>query len=236
MCIRDRDETFSLYITDFEVTLSAETLDILPGNSGEVIITIKSKIVSNIDTKFTGTITITNTSTNTLAGIDSVSFTEGASLTLSGGGEKSTKIKFNINPTAATNGAGYSVTINGTFGSGNTQLTHTKSLTVKILPNPLIVTIQTTPNPVTIFQGSTITVTVKDANANPVSGSTVILTRTGDGTFSNGQYTMTGTTDAQGVFTDTFIPDSKNNAIINCLLYKSPSPRDALLSRMPSSA
>ena len=208
------DETFSLYITDFEVTLSAETLEILPGNSGEATITIKSKIVSNMDTKFTGTITITNTSTNTLTGIDSVSFTEGTSFTLSGGGEKSTKIKFNINPTAATNGAGYIITINGTFGSENTQLTHTKSLTVKILPNPLIVTIQATPNPVTIFQGSTITVTVKDANSNPVSGSTVVLTRTGDGTFSNGQYTMTGTTDAQGMFTDTFIPDSKSNAII----------------------
>jgi len=208
------DETFSLYITDFEIELSAETLDILPGNSGEVTITIKSKSVSNIDTKFTGTVTLTNTSTNTLTGIDSVTFTDGTSHTLSGGGEKSTKIKFNINPTAASNGAGYSITINGTFSSGDTKLSHTKSLTVKILPNPLIVTIQATPNPVTIFQGSTITVTVKDANSNTVSGAIVVLTRTGDGTFSNGQNTMTGTTDAQGMITDTFIPNSLSNAII----------------------
>ena len=33
-----------------------------------------------------------------------------------------------------------------------------------------------------------------------------------------------------------YIPNDERNLVYNCLLYTSPSPRDGLLSRMPSSA
>ena len=45
-----------------------------------------------------------------------------------------------------------------------------------------------------------------------------------------------GKTLSFGGFTSPTVPAGKYKVVINCLLYTSPSPRDATLSRMPSSA
>ena len=41
---------------------------------------------------------------------------------------------------------------------------------------------------------------------------------------------------ARGLAAPTFSAPNQNSEIVTCLLYTSPSPRDGLLSRMPSSA
>ena len=53
---------------------------------------------------------------------------------------------------------------------------------------------------------------------------------------SNTGITTGATTGVSGLLSEGFSFDGTNDYISTCLLYTSPSPRDGLLSRMPSSA
>src|SRR6058998_2542611 len=99
---------------------------------------------------------------------------------------------------------GGSVTDTSTNGKRHYGHWRNSSCVTVMCPTPVsaaLSTVATAPASITAGSGSaTITVTVKDANGNPISGATVVLSATGSG---NTLTQPSGTTDASGVATGT---------------------------------
>ncbi|GEM_PF-1382122 len=189
-------KTITLYISDFEITADKSTISLRPGQQEDVTLTIRSaKDTNNVDTRFSGPVEL-----------ESVSMT-GATITYIGdinvpeGGEDTITVRVIANSNAEANGDGVLLNLKGKVGT----LEHTISLRVKILSNPLSITLSTDSPSLTIFQPTTITATVTDSSGNPVSDASVTLQRIGgNGTFVNLATYVTGTTDANGKFSGTF--------------------------------
>ena len=83
-----------------------------------------------------------------------------------------------------------------------------------------------------------VVVEARDANGNPLDGggaSFVVLARAVEGTYDPTTIAR-ASTQARVVVTAPAPEDRRDGRYNTCLLYTSPSPRDGLLSRMPSSA
>ncbi len=89
--------------------------------------------------------------------------------------------------------------------------TGTQTLNVD-LPSAGEVTVGLSPNPVEVFQSTTVTVTVRDSSNNPLPGVTVDFSQNG---FPGIMNPTSDTTDGSGQATSTFTPNASGSALIS---------------------
>ena len=125
----------------------------------------------------------------------------------------------------------YAATVSGTDLIGNAYVAGTQSITFTVDSSTPTVTITTNDPDNTIKPGDNITVTVT-FNEPMASGPRITI----GSAVSNVALTATNSTTFTYSWSTGSVSAGSYTVTVTCLLYTSPSPRDATLSRMPSSA
>ena len=198
-----RSATFTLYISNFQMFSTPNSISVRQGETQDVTVTIQSQ------NRFSGTIAL-DIAPN-LQGDGVTVTTNPSTVSVQQDASGSAVIRFVASETATIKS--HTVTITGTLQFGNLQ--DLTAITVNVIPNPLFVNLQATPNPAIIFQESSLIATVTDTQGTPVSGTAVTLSATsGIGTFSNGDTTISGITDGSGRFITAFTPTTRAQVTI----------------------
>ena len=176
-----------------------------------------------------GSIVYTATLTNPAGTPMTVTLSNGSVITIDAGQTTGTVVVGTPANDVYVNGSTVSTTITGTTGGNFENLVPSKEPAVTSITDSIDTTTVTLTATPSVDENATITytATLTDVQGKPVTAQNGPVTVTLDSgkviTIAEGQSSGS-------------LPVSVGNDVYTCLLYTSPSPRDATLSRMPSSA